>query len=297
VPEAPTLLVAGSIALDTIDGHSDHIKEELGGSALYFAMAASLLMPVTVVAPVGAAEVDQVRSVIGSRPIDLRWMEVFDAPTYRWQAHEHQGRNIDLGSSDSIYDLWEPKLPPEHGGWAFVGSVRPDRQLQLIKGLAGSRLLAADSMLSYIQARPSEASDVLRLAHWYFCNEDELSALGGGDPETFRQRWSLDGLVVKMGRGGATAYTERRVVHVPALVDRPVVDSTGAGDSLAAGMLARWITTGGRHDGWAEALQWGVACASLTIDGIGLRAIAQATPALLAARVAEVKERLQRESR
>jgi sugar/nucleoside kinase (ribokinase family) len=296
VPEAPTLLVAGSIALDSIEGRSQQIEDELGGSALYFAMAASLLMPVSLVAPVGAADVDQVRALIGSRPIDVRWMQAFESPTYRWRAHEQDGRNIDLGSRDSIYDLWEPQLPAGFGGWAFVGSVRPDRQLELIKGLATAQLLAADSMLSYIRARPREASEVLRLTRWYFCNQDELAALGDGDPALFRKRWALDGLVVKLGPGGATAYTEREVVHVPALVNRPVVDTTGAGDALAAGMLARWITAGEHPDGWVEALQWGVACASLTIEGVGLRAIAKASPELLEARVAEVKETMRRKS-
>ncbi|MFI5283250.1 MAG: PfkB family carbohydrate kinase [Candidatus Dormibacterales bacterium] len=295
MPEAPALLVAGSIALDTVEGRSHRIEDELGGSALYFAMAASLIMPVTLVAPVGAADVEQVRSLVRARPIDMTGMQVFDAPTYRWQAHEHEGRNIDLGSRDSIYDLWSPKLPSGYSGWAFVGSVRPDRQLELIQGLSGARLLAADSMLSYIQSRPGEASEVLRLARWYFCNQDELQALGGGDPEEFRKRWSLEGLVVKLGPGGATTYTEGGILHVPALLHRPVVDTTGAGDALAAGMLARWISTGGDHDGWAEALPWGVACASLTIEGIGLRAIAQASTETLAARVAEVRETTRRE--
>jgi len=296
VPEAPTLLVAGSIALDTIEGRSHRIDDELGGSALYFAMAASLIMPVKLVAPVGAADVEQVRSLVRARPIDMTGMQVFDAPTYRWQAHEQEGRNIDLGSRDSIYDLWSPELPPRYDGWAFVGSVRPDRQLELLQGLSGASLLAADSMLSYIRSLPGEASEVLRRARWYFCNQDELEALGGSNPEEFRTRWDLEGLVVKLGPGGATAYTEGRIVHVPALVHRPVVDTTGAGDALAAGMLARWISAGGGHDGWAEALPWGVACASLTIEGIGLRAIAQASAETLAARVAEVRETTLRES-
>jgi sugar/nucleoside kinase (ribokinase family) len=296
VPDTPALLVAGSIALDTIEGDPTRAHEELGGSALYFALAASLIMPVALVAPVGSAELEEVRRAVGSRPIDFSGMTVLDAPTYRWRAHEHGGRNIDLGSRDSIYDLWEPELPRAFEGWAFVGSVRPDRQLQLMKGLAGSRLLASDSMVSYIRARPDEALEVLRRAQWYFCNEDELSVLGGADPEAFRKRWSLRGLVVKMGPRGVTAYTEGRVAHVPAPLDHPVVDTTGGGDAVAAGMLARWITSGARPDGWVEALEWGVACASLTIEGIGLRAIARASRALLDDRVAEIKEGMRRAS-
>jgi sugar/nucleoside kinase (ribokinase family) len=293
----PELLVAGSIALDTLDGPFGQVTDELGGSALYFALAASLIVPVQIVAPVGAAEFEAVRAVIGSRPIDVAYLKVLDAPTFRWRAHQEQGRNVDLGSRDSIYDRWDPAVPPGFAGWAFVGSVRPDRQAQLMDRLAGAGMLSADSMLSYVHSRPIEAQEVLRRARWYFCNHEEFAAVGGEEPQEFRRRWSLEGLVVKAGARGVDTYTERGVVHVPAMTSRPVVDTTGAGDAVAGGMLARWLTTGAKPDQLEDALIWGVACASLTIEAIGLRGIAIAKREQLDERVEEVKDCLRRESR
>lgn len=292
----PDLLVAGSIALDTLDGPFGHVEAELGGSALYFALAASLIMPVRLVAPVGRDHAQLVVEAVGSRPIDLRCLDVLDAPTYRWRAHQEGGRNIDHGSQDSIYDRWEPRLPEAYKGWSFVGSVRPDRQAQLATGLADSSLLAADAMLSYVRARPVEANEVLRRAKWYFCNHEEFVALGGEQPENFRRRWSLDGLVVKAGALGVTAYTAGGAVHVPALKSRPVVDTTGAGDAVAAGMLAHWLSSDGDPAALRDSLVWGVACASLTIGDIGVRGIARATRGQLESRVEEVMECLRRES-
>jgi cytidine kinase len=289
------LLVAGSIALDTLDGAFGHVTDELGGSALYFALAASLIVPVQLVAPVGAADVGQVKAAVGSRPIDTTFLQVLDAPTFRWRALQEDGRNVDLGSRDSIYDRWDPAVPVGFDGWAFVGSVRPDRQTVLMERLGGAKLLAADSMLSYVHSRSDDAREVLRRARWYFCNHEEFAALGGDDAERFRREWSLEGLVIKAGGRGVTAYREAGAVHVPALVDRPVVDTTGAGDAVAAGMLARWLTTGGETGGLGDALIWGVACASLTISAIGLRGIAGATRQQLDERVEEVKECLRRE--
>jgi hypothetical protein len=297
VPEPETeLLVAGSIALDTIDGPEGTVQDELGGSALYFALSASLIMPVRVVAPVGAEDAVRVRALASSRPIDLMSMTIVDAPTYRWRAQQVGGRNIDLGSRDSIYDLWHPAIPERYSGWAFVGSVRPDRQVELAHRLAGAGLLAADSMISYIHARTDDAFEVVRAAGWYFCNHEEFGALGGGDPEEFRRKWTLHGLVIKSGPGGVDAYTEGRAVHVPALPEHRVVDTTGAGDAVAGGMLARWLSTGGFAGGYEEALAWGVACASITIEDVGLRAIAVSTRGQLEERVAEVKECMRRAS-
>jgi sugar/nucleoside kinase (ribokinase family) len=284
------LLVAGSIALDTLDGPFGTVHEELGGSAMYFALAASLITPVTMLAPVGADGIELVTRAIGSKPIDTSLVDVVDAPTYRWRAQHHEGRNIDLGSRDSIYDAWEPKPPAGFQGWAFVGSVRPDRQAQLVAGLGGSRMLAADAMLSYIHARPPEAQEVLRGSRWYFCNHEEFAALGGEEPETFRRMWGLEGLVLKAGPRGVTAYVEGGSMHVPALLTHPVVDTTGAGDAVAAGMLAHWLVRGGARHELHESLMWGVACASLAVGDIGVRGIAAATRKDLDLRVAEVHD-------
>ncbi|HEX2647197.1 MAG TPA: hypothetical protein VHO95_08205, partial [Candidatus Dormibacteraeota bacterium] len=89
---ADELLVAGSIALDTIDAPQGTIEDELGGSALYFALAASLILPVQIVAPVGADDAARVRAFAHSRPIDMSHLTVLDAPTYRWRAQQVAGR-------------------------------------------------------------------------------------------------------------------------------------------------------------------------------------------------------------
>lgn len=265
------LLVAGSIAIDSLQG--GRITDQLGGSALYFALAACRLMPLTVVAPVGRDAEARVRAVLGCRPgIDLTGLSVVDAPTYRWFSDAEAGRNVDLGSLDSIYDLWSPQLPTGYRGWAFVGSMRPDRQLEAARQLAGCGLLAADAMRSYVESAPEAARSVLRVADWYFCNQEEFSALGGSDPEAFREDWELEGLVLKHGPGGVTAYTAAGAVHVPANAKR-VVDTTGAGDALAGGMLAWWLLRGADPAQLREALQVGVDYASLTISEIGAGAL------------------------
>jgi sugar/nucleoside kinase (ribokinase family) len=296
VPDPPELLVVGSVALDTRDGPFGKVKGELGGSAVYFALAASLLVSVKVVAPVGRDAVEKVSRAFQGRPIDSTLLAVLDAPTYRWTAHQEHGRTVDMGSSDTIYDHWDPAIPPDFSGWAFVGSMRPDKQAQAMKLLQFARVLSADAMLSYVQRQTPEAKDVLKRSAWFFCNEQEFAALGGTDPEQFRRQWWLDGLVIKKGPQGVDAHTADGSLHVPALPGHPAFDTTGAGDAVAGGMLARWSSTGAQRAGLQDALVCGVACASLTIESIGIRGIASATPALLEERMAEVWEWMKRES-
>lgn len=284
------LLVVGSIAIDTLEGPWGAAEDVLGGSALYFTLAASLIEPVGLVAPVGAEDERRVRALLEGRRVDLSGLAALEGPTYRWHSRRLGGRNLELGSRDDIYDVWRPALPPRFAGWAFVGSMRPSLQLAAARGLGRAALLAADAMRSYVRSTPREALEVVSLCDWYFCNVSELRALGGeaAAPERFRSLHGLDGLCVKAGPAGATAYTAAGAVPLPALTTHPVRDTTGAGDALAGGMLARWLSLGGGPEALPDALVHGVACASFAIEEVGLAGIAAATPERLAERVREI---------
>ena len=63
------LVVAGSIALDTLEGPFGRVTGELGGSALYFALAASLLGPGNAQLRRPYPTVGSIRDGAGSTPI------------------------------------------------------------------------------------------------------------------------------------------------------------------------------------------------------------------------------------
>src|SRR5260370_13260704 len=81
----PQLLVAGSVALDTRDGPFGRVEETLGGSAVDFALAASLILPVNVVAPVGADGAKPVAQTLSHHPIDTELRQILNPPTSPWQ--------------------------------------------------------------------------------------------------------------------------------------------------------------------------------------------------------------------
>jgi sugar/nucleoside kinase (ribokinase family) len=286
------LLVVGSVALDDLTGPFGAVTGEPGGSAVYFALAAALFGPVAVHAPVGRDQAERFRALLtgGAHPIDVSGLVVVEAPTYRWRARQAAGSNIDRGSHDTVYDHWRPSPPPAFAGWAFLGSMRSDRQAEAAAGLPAARLFG-DSMRSYVTSLPDQAAELLRRCRWFFANEQELAALGGNPAaaDQFRRRVALEGLVMKSGAGGATVYQETGSIHVPALKSRPVVDVTGAGDALAGGMLARWLALGGGAEAVHDALLHGTACASIAIGDIGVRALARARPIDVEERVAELR--------
>jgi sugar/nucleoside kinase (ribokinase family) len=288
VKHSISLLVAGSIALDTLEGDFGTAPDELGGSALYFALAASLLTPVALVAAVGRQDEPAVRGAIAGRAIDAAGLDVLDAPTFRWHARHVGHGNVDLGHDDRIYDVWRPRVPSGFTGWAFAGSMRPALQLDFLRQAADAQLRASDAMLSYVHSAAAETTEVIAGSHWFFANTDELHAIDARSTVSdFRVQRDLQGLCLKAGPRGAGVYTEGEEIHVPALTARRVVDTTGAGDALAAGFLARRLTA--PEAGLRDALEHGVALASIAIDDIGLRALRRATPQLLAERLSEVR--------
>lgn len=108
----------------------------------------------------------------------------------------------------------------------------------------------------------SGIADVLAHTDVFFCNAYEASRIAGAETLDealgwFRARMPTDAvLVVKSGAEGATAYRhagEEQHVRPPAH-DRPLVDTVGAGDSLAAGFLAAHL----RGHGLRRCLELGV---------------------------------------
>lgn len=283
------LVVGGSIALDTLEGPHGLAADELGGSALYFALAAALITPVALVAAVGREDEAAVLEALAGLPVDLSCLDVLDARTFRWRARHVGEGNRDLGHEDDIYDVWRPRLPARAGSWAFAGSMRPSLQLEFLRQAGGASLRAADAMLSYTRSAPGESRQLIAACDWFFANADELEAVGGdpADPEAFRRDRGLQGLCVKAGPAGARIVTGSEDVSVPALRHHPVIDTTGAGDALAAGFLARRLTA--PEAGLRDALEHGAACASITIEDVGLRALRRATPDLVAERVQELR--------
>ena len=100
-----------------------------------------------------------------------------------------------------------------------------------------------------------------------FANEEEAAALTGGDAEasaTLMARFCQTA-VVKLGARGAIACSQGQCYRAPSLSVAQVIDTTGAGDSFAAGFLHA------RANGWPldQALSLGNRIASHVIQHIG----------------------------
>ena len=253
-------------------------RDVLGGSAVYFALAASRYATVHVNGIVGADTEAQHRRILEGPGIDLSGLVVSPRPTFMWRAvHDFERWVTSHEFAEPGCDPeWRPALPgaSRRAEVLFVGSMDPRLQHEVIDQ-SEARLIGVDSMTVFIANRGAEVRSVLERADVLFLNVAELSALTGSDD------WrKLGGSVVRSrpsarrGRQARSAGRRMRhreqVVALPATPVPRVVDPTGAGDALAGGFLGT-AARGERADDavFELALAEGIRCAADAVVEFG----------------------------
>jgi sugar/nucleoside kinase (ribokinase family) len=274
------LAVAGTVTLDDVTTPAGRRRDQRGGSAVYFALAASRFAPVHLAGIVEAGDGGAVRALLRSVPIDLEGLEGSELPTFRWRAVHDFERWVtaEEETEEGAYAGWRPRLPPAAASAEvlFVGSMRPSLQLSILEQSRG-RFIGADSMTVFIGSDGDEVGRVAESADILFLNRAELSALTGEAEDAWQRaarslcgRGRLRAVVVKAGPLGAACVSAGDVLEMEAHPVRQVVDPTGAGDALAGGFLGACARAERDDEGFfAEALGAGIRCAADAISTFG----------------------------
>lgn len=241
------LLVTGSVAIDSVKTPFGESKDCLGGSAVYFSMAASFFCPVRLVGVVGGDfGFDLVRLFEGRR-VDLRGLQTrADSKTFRWTGSYHD--TMEQASTDRLelnVLAGEPPLVPEcyrDSDFVFLANTDPLLQHCLLDQLDKPKFVAADTMNCWIENRPRELKDLLKRIDCFFLNADEARLLTGAHNLVSAAREIVrigpHTVVVKKGESGSLVWTSSgRSFVLPAYPADLVKDPTGAGDSFAGAFL------------------------------------------------------------
>ncbi|MFM7051222.1 MAG: PfkB family carbohydrate kinase [Planctomycetota bacterium] len=294
------LLVTGTIGIDTVETPDARADRVLGGSAAYFAAAASRLAPVRMVGVVGDDWPAEHRAILeGLRGVDLRGLETrAGGKTFAWggkyllNMNERETLFTELGV---VADA-PPKVPDAFAdsGLLFLGNTHPAVQTGLLGQVPHAKLAVADTMDLWINVAHDELVHLLSKVDGIVLNDSEAAHLTGVRNAISAGRRILGYgptfAVVKKGEHGAVLVHRDGVAVVPAFPaeESMVVDPTGAGDTFAGGFMAHLARTGRTDfETLQQALSWGTVMASFTISAFSLEGVARATEADLARRYAE----------
>jgi sugar/nucleoside kinase (ribokinase family) len=294
-----SLLVTGTIGIDTVETPCGHAENVLGGSAAYFACAAALFGPVRLVGVVGEDFPREFLDTFKGRPIDTAGLEIRPgAKTFRWSAkylddiNERQTISTDL----NVISEAAPRIPPQFQDSAFVflANTHPAIQHGFIQQLSSPSLIVCDTMNLWIDTARDQLVETLSAVHGVVLNDAEARSLTAENDLIHAAKAILKlgpaFVVVKKGEHGAMLVTPEEIFTLPAYPSMKVKDPTGAGDSFAGGMMAHLAATG-RTDPAAlkAAIARGTCVASLTIEDFSLNALAAANQNLVLDRLAKLK--------
>jgi sugar/nucleoside kinase (ribokinase family) len=282
-----SLLVTGSIGLDTIETPYGKRDNVIGGSAIYFSYAASFFTPVRLVGVVGEDAPAGFLDVLKSRPIDTSGLETRKgSKTFRWHGsyvkdlNEAQTVKVDL----NVLAEQAPRLPEnfKDSKYVFLANTHPVLQQQMLGNLKEPKLIVADTMNLWIQTEQQELRNLLKKIHGLVLNDGEARLLTEKKNLIAAAREVLKMgprfVVIKKGEHGCLMCSEKDTFVLPAFPADQVVDPTGAGDSFAGGMMGYLSTQGIFSPATIKrALAFGTVVASFTISDFSLSGLEKAT--------------------
>ena len=285
-----SLIVTGTIALDTVHTPTGKAEGVPGGSCTYFAAAASFLAQVRVVAAVGGDWPDEHRALLESFDnVCLGGLEHRPgSKTFAWGGRyfENVNQRETLFTELGVLEEEPPPVPEAYrdSEYVFLGNTHPVVQAQLLGHFPKRRLAVADTMDLWINVAHSELLEVLKQVDGLVLNDFEAEQLTEISNAVSAARRILElgptFVVVKKGEHGAVLVHRDGVATVPAYPaeHHQVVDPTGAGDAFAGGLMGHIAST--RETGFAaiqRALAWGTVTASFAIETFGPHRFTQIT--------------------
>ena len=272
------VLIAGSVAYDSLKTPYGSVEDALGGSATHAGISAALRCDnVGLLSRVGkdfkSTDVESLQRI----GIDTSMIEIVDGITFRWKG-EYEGDMSEARTLETSYNVLEGYSPrvditPQV---LFCANLDPRIQLHILQEVKPTRCTILDSMNLWINTERNHLLKAMAMVDIVVINQMELSMLTG-EEDLFIAHESLlkmigDKIVIiKRGGDGVFAFIGNSTIELPACNDVSPVDPTGCGDSFAGSLAAILSQRDGviEFEELREALVKSTVNAGLTLEGMG----------------------------
>lgn len=275
-----SLLVVGSIAIDSVQTPQGERSEALGGSASYFSYAASYFGQVRMVGVVGADFPDEYFNILQSKDnICTQGVIRSSGETFRWRGRYTGDMNVaeTLEVHLNVLGSFDPELPDSYrdSDYVFLANGSPEVQRKVLHQVRNPKFVVADTMNLWIETQHDELLDLLKQVDGIVLNDQEALLL---TEETLIVnagkkilKMGPKFVIVKKGEHGAMFFSDRGAYALPAFPTANLKDPTGAGDSFAGGMMG-YLASVGTYDDHSlkRGMAYGTVLASINVEDFSL---------------------------
>jgi len=240
-----SVLVVGSIALDTVKTPLHEHADLLGGSASYAAVAASFFSPVKLVGVVGTDFPAEHLAFLQGRNIDLTGLQHAEGKTFRWSGeymldmNTRETRSVDL----NVFEHFTPTLPASFAATPFVllANIAPSLQGHVLDQMSRAQFVIADTMDLWINIARPDLEALLKRVDMLILNDGEARQLtgehnlisAGHHIRAMGPRY----VALKKGEHGCLLFgPDGEFFSCAAFPLENLHDPTGAGDTFAGGL-------------------------------------------------------------
>jgi sugar/nucleoside kinase (ribokinase family) len=294
-----SVLVVGSVALDSVETPFGKADNVIGGSGTFFSASASHLAPVQLVGVVGDDYPLAQLEALKKRGVDMAGLEQAKGESFRWRGRYRH----DLNSAETletrlgVFSHFSPKIPAQfkNAPFVFLANIDPRLQLDVLKQVQRPKLVACDTMNFWIESRRPDIVELIKHVDLITLNDGEARQLTDCANLVKAARWIMERgptmVIIKKGEHGAFLFKGRSIFFAPAYPLEEVFDPTGAGDSFAGGFMGYLARTGDLGDAnLRRAVVYGSAMGSFAVEKFSVQRLLEITPADIAARVAEFRQ-------
>lgn len=276
-----SIVVVGSVGIDTIETPFGREEDVLGGSACYFSLAARNFTDVHMVSSVGEDFPPAYSELLRSRGIDTEGIAVSTGETFRWEGrYEYDMKDPETVSVIlGVLGSFDPVVPEKSrdADYLFLANTDPEIQMKVLEQVTSPRVVACDTMNFWIDNKLEELKTLLGRVNILIINDSEARQLSEEPLMARAARKIMDMgpefLIVKRGEYGALLFSREDLFFAPSYMLEQVLDPTGAGDTFAGGFMGYVASRDKDLDfaGFKKGVAYGSVLASFTVEDFSVR--------------------------
>jgi sugar/nucleoside kinase (ribokinase family) len=293
-----SLLITGSVALDSVKTPVEEHHDLLGGSASYASVAASFFVPVNMVGIVGTDFPKKYIELYRKHGIDLDGLQIADGKTFRWSGEYEWdlNRRRTLSVDLNVFETFQPNLPDHYkkAPYVFLANISPQLQMHVLAQITAPKFVVADTMDLWIETQRDALTELLRKIDCLVLNESEAREFTKQTSLIKAGRLILKQgpkyVVIKKGEHGSLLFANDLFFSAPAYPLEDIHDPTGAGDCFA-GAFTGYLARADRldHASLRKAVVCGSVIASYCVENFSLTRLESLTESQIKERYDQFK--------